>query len=298
MPQISANGLTFAYDERGEGEPLLLVMGLGTQMIAWREAFMDQLVELGFRVIRFDNRDVGLSSRIDADPPDRRAVIGQLVLGRRPDAAYLLADMADDAAGLLDALDIDSAHIVGASMGGMITQQLAIDHPKRVRSICSIMSNTGDRRNGRIAPALLLKGRKLLKARPETAVEDAVAVMRLISGPHFDEAEVRVFSEESVERAYDPAGQARQTAAIAASPDRTEALAHVRSPALVIHGMADPLVRFSGGVATARAVPGARMLAFPDMAHDLPRPRWGEMTAAIAANAARAAVPVAASAAH
>jgi len=291
MTQISANGISLEYDERGAGDPVLLIMGLGTQMIAWQDGFMDLLADHGFRVIRYDNRDIGLSTKIDADPPDRRAVLGQMVTRRRPEAPYLMADMAADAAGLLDALGIDSAHIVGASMGGMITQQLAIDHPHRVRSICSIMSNTGDGKRGRIKAGLLLKAPRLLSSSIETAIEDAVTVTRLISGPHFDAERAHQHALAAFQRSYEPAGAARQMAAIAASPDRTAALGAVTAPALVMHGVRDPLVRFSGGVATARAIPHSRLLAFPDMAHDLPEPRWPEMVDAIVANARRTAHP-------
>ncbi|MGI9602928.1 MAG: alpha/beta fold hydrolase [Acidimicrobiales bacterium] len=287
MTQIDTNGITLEYDDRGDGEPLVLVMGLGTQMIAWSDGFVDMLMERGFRVIRFDNRDVGLSSKIDAPPPDRRAVLGQMVLRRRPDAPYLVADMANDTAGLLDALDIDSAHVVGASMGGMISQQLAIDHPHRVRSLCSIMSNTGDGKSGRISPRLLVKAPRMLSGDVTTAIADSVAITKLIAGPHFDQAKAREFAQAAFDRCYHPAGTARQTAAIAASPDRTEALGALTAPTLVIHGVLDRLVRFSGGVATARAVPHSRLLAFPDMGHDLPEVRWPEMVNAIAANAAR-----------
>jgi pimeloyl-ACP methyl ester carboxylesterase len=189
-------------------------------------------------------------------------------------------------------LEVESAHVVGMSMGGMIAQQLAIDHPGRVRSLTSIMSTTGSRRVGQPKPALIRNGARRPIPTRDTAVEQTVELFRHLTGPTFDESEFRELAARSVERSFRPAGTARQTAAILASPDRTPALRRLDVPTLVIHGLLDPLVRPSGGIATARAIPGARLLMFNDMAHDLPRTRWGEMAEEIRRNADRAgAVP-------
>jgi len=289
MAAVTANGITIEYEEQGDGDPLLLVMGLSGQLIDWPQGFVDELVARGFRVIRFDNRDIGRSTEFTSVPPTT-AQLARAVLSRRPiPAEYRISDMAADAAGLLDALGIERAHVAGTSMGGMITQALAIDHPARVRSITSIMSTTGSRRVGQPKLALVQRFARRPVPTRETAVELGVETFRAISGPAFDEAEARALVAAAVERSFRPAGVARQTAAIIASPDRTPALQRLDVPALVIHGMVDPLVRPSGGLATAKAIPGSRLLMFNDMGHDLPRPRWGEMADAIAANAARAA---------
>lgn len=283
-----ANGLTIEYDEHGEGEPLLLIMGLGTQMIAWRPEFVDLLVKEGFRVLRHDNRDIGLSSQIDAPAPTIRRMLLATLSSRFAKAAYTVDDMADDAALLLDELGIERAHIVGASMGGMIAQALAIHHPNRVRSLVSIMSNTGDRKHGKVKRSLLRKLPRLLVRSPDDAVDRGVEVFRLTAGPHFDEQEARAMAEAALARSFRPEGAARQTIAIAASADRTWDLGRVRVPTLVIHGLADPLVKPNGGMTTARAVPGSKVVMYPDMGHDLPLVRWPDIVAEIAENARRA----------
>jgi pimeloyl-ACP methyl ester carboxylesterase len=285
-----ANGLTIEYDEHGEGEPLLLVMGLGAQLVAWPLDFVDLLTKEGFRVIRFDNRDIGLSSVIDAPVPSQWRVMLSAISPRFAKASYTIDDMADDAAALLDQLDIDRAHVVGASMGGMIAQALAIRHPGRVRSLTSIMSNTGDHKHGRIKRSLLFKLRKFTgtPADPDEAVERGVEVFRVTAGPHFDAADARTLAKAAIERSWRPDGAARQSVAIAASKDRTWDLGRVRVPTLVIHGLADPLVLPTGGMATARAVPGSKLVMYPDMGHDLPMPRWPDIVGEIVANARRA----------
>ncbi len=288
MTAAHVNGIDIEYETLGEGPPLLLVMGLGAQLIVWPDEFVQRLADRGFRVIRYDNRDVGLSTKLPHDPPTVRQMVSGLLFRRLAKSPYLLADMADDAAALLEHLGIDRAHVVGASMGGMIAQTLAIEHSDRVASLTSIMSNTGDRRNGRISLALMRKLPKYLKPTSDDRIEDAIAGARLTSGPLFDETYERSVLERSIERDPDRAGAARQTAAITASPDRTAALHDVTAPTLVIHGLADPLVLPSGGVATAKAVPGSRLLMFPDMGHNLPRKYWDEVIDAIVANAARA----------
>ncbi len=287
MTAAQVNGITIEYDEHGDpgGEPLLLVMGLGAQLIAWPEGFVDLLVAKGFRVIRFDNRDIGLSTKIDAPAPTIRQLMLATVARRFAHPAYLLSDMADDAAALLDHLGIAGAHVVGASMGGMIAQTLAIEHPDKVLSLVSIMSNTGDRRHGKIKLQIMRKMPKALAASRKDPVTGGITAGRLISGPHFDETKAREEIVAALARDGDPSGSARQTVAIAGSPDRTEALADVRVPTLVVHGMVDPLVKPSGGLTTAKAIPGAKLLMFPDMGHDLPENRWQEVVEAITANA-------------
>jgi len=283
-----STGMTLEYDIRGEGEPILFVMGLGGQLIDYPEEFVDLFVDEGYQSIRFDNRDIGLSTQTDWTPPSQKKALLSM-LTRRPlkNVGYTVEDMAADAAALLDALDIESAHIVGVSMGGMITQAMAINHPSKVKSICSIMSNTGDRKNGGIKMSLIRKlGRRPVPTL-ETAVEETVFLFAAISGDHFDQEETRKLATAGVTRSFTPAGVARQTAAIGGSPDRTSRLRSVSVPALVIHGLQDPLVKPSGGIATAKAIPGSRLLMLPDMGHDLPRSRWEEMRDAIVANIRR-----------
>ncbi|MFT3851232.1 MAG: alpha/beta hydrolase [Ilumatobacteraceae bacterium] len=295
MTAAQVNGITIEYDEHGDpgGEPLLLVMGLGAQLIDWPMGFVDLLVERGFRVIRFDNRDIGLSTKIDAPAPTVRQMVMATISPRFAHPAYFLKDMADDAAALLDHLGIESAHVVGASMGGMIAQTIAIEHPAKVRSLVSIMSNTGDRKHGKVAFKLMRRMPKLLAGSRKDPVGGGVVVGRLIAGPHFDEAEARALIEADLARDSDSTGTARQTVAIAGSPDRTADLGRVTVPTLVVHGLVDPLVKPSGGITTAEAIPNAKLLMFPDMGHDLPHNRWDEVAEAIAANAreAKAVLP-------
>jgi pimeloyl-ACP methyl ester carboxylesterase len=201
---------------------------------------------------------------------------------------YHLADMAKDAVGLLDALHIDSAHVVGISMGGMISQCIAIDHPHRIRSLTSIMSTTGNRRVGRTSGKLIVKLPRLVNVTRDNAVDKGIEMFRLISGSSFDETEAREIGRAALARNFDPDGTARQTAAIFASPDRTAALGTLNVPTLVVHGLEDTLVAPSGGVATAKAIPDSRLLMFPDMGHNLPRARWSETVAAIVDNTKRA----------
>ena len=260
-----------------DGEPLLLVMGLGGQLIAWPLEFVDRLVAKGFRVIRFDNRDIGLSTKMPSPPPTTRRILLAVLSRRFARSDYTLSDMADDAAGLLDHLGVGRAHVVGMSMGGMISQAMVIRHPDRVASLTSIMSNTGDRKNGRTKRSLLRRMPRLMARNPADAIDNGVKIFRLVSGPHFDEAAAREMAEEAFARSYEPAGAARQTMAVAASPDRTWDLRRVRVPTLVVHGLLDPLVLPSGGMATARAIPGAKLVMYPDMGHDLPKPRWDDL---------------------
>ena len=268
---------------------LLLVMGLATQMLGWDEDFCAALAERGFFVIRFDNRDSGRSSRMPGRPP----TLGQLVRRSRRAAGYTLDDMAADGVGLLDHLGIERAHVVGASMGGMIAQTLAARHPGRTLSLVSIMSNTGALRSGQPAPRMY---RILLRPHPrdrEGYIEDTVRTFAAIGSPGFerDEQELRRLAARSFERGHDPASAGRQLASIIASGDRTPLLRTITAPTLVIHGTADRLVRPSGGRATARAIPGALLMLVEGMGHDLPRGAWPQIVEAIHANATRAGRP-------
>ncbi len=292
MASIRANGITIEYEVVGTGEPLLLIMGLGEPMTTWPDEFVAKLVDVGFQVIRFDNRDVGLSSESNWDPPSTVRTVASKIARRTPKAEYDLGDMAADAAGLLDALGVGAAHVVGVSMGGMIAQTMAIEHPAVVRSLTSIMSNTGDGTHGVVAPTLLPKLARLARTvTRESAIERSVQLNAIISGPEYDPDERRKLARRNLERSFRPDAVARQTAAIMASPDRTEALAHVHVPTLVVHGLVDRLVKPSGGMATARAIPGSRLVMYPDMGHDLPISRWDELVDEIRRNTQRAGLP-------
>jgi pimeloyl-ACP methyl ester carboxylesterase len=293
MPEMTARvgDLEVCYETFGDPRDpaMLLVMGLATQMLGWREEFCEELAARGFFVIRYDNRDVGRSTKIQARPPTS----WELLRRSRAAARYTLEDMAADGVGLLDALGIERAHVVGASMGGMIAQTIAARHPDRVLSLVSIMSNTGSRFAGQPAAKMYPV---LLKPSPrdrEGYVERTVATFELIGSPGFDHDldEVRERAGRAFDRGHDPAGAGRQLAAIMASGDRTPLLREIRVPTLVIHGRADKLVRPSGGRATARAIPGARLLLIEGMGHDLPRGAWPQIIEAIAANAARSGAP-------
>lgn len=271
---------------RPEDPAVLLVMGLGTQMIGWHEDFCARLAARGFHVIRYDNRDVGRSTHHDDVPPPS---IKELLLRRPRNLAYRLEDMADDGMGLLDALGIPAAHVVGASMGGMLAQLMAARHSARVLSLTSIMSTTGSRWKGqpalRVYPALLGKPPRS----KEEAVERVVKLFSVVGSPGFerDEQELREMTAASWDRSSDPAGYARQLGAIIVAADRSQQLRGVTMPTLVIHGTNDKLVRPSGGKATARAIGHAKLLLIEGMGHDLPRGAWDKIVDAIAENAAR-----------
>jgi pimeloyl-ACP methyl ester carboxylesterase len=284
MTSVQANGITIEYESHGSdsGEPLLMVMGLGGQLIDWPQPLIDELVERGFRVVTYDNRDSGLSTATPAPPPTKGELARAILLRRKLRSEYRLTDMAGDAVGLLDALGIESAHVVGMSMGGMIAQQIAIAFPSRVRSLTSIMSTTGSRWVGQPKVRIVRDSVRRKPPTRENAIDQAVELFRNVCGPTFDESDFRQVAEKAVARSWRPDGTARQMAAIIASPDRTEQLRNVRVPALVIHGLLDPLVRVSGGIATARAIPGSRLVLFNDMAHDLPPTRYREIADEIA----------------
>ena len=289
MPSVLANGLQIEYETAGSPQDpaLLLIMGLGAQLTLWPEGFCELLAQRGYHVVRFDNRDVGLSTKLDGAPvPDVVAALS----GDASSAAYTLNDMADDAAALLGALGIAAAHVVGASMGGMIAQALAIRHPDRVLSLCSIMSTTGDRTVGQPAPEAMSVLLQPPPASREEAAERRVQGHLAWGGRGFpvDEDELRRTATADYDRCWAPMGTARQLVAIMASGDRTAALGAVRVPTLVIHGTDDRLVGPDGGEATAKAVAGAELLLVEGMGHDLPEGAWPALVDAITRNASRA----------
>lgn len=273
--RVQANGIEIAYETFGDpADPaLVLVMGLGTQMIAWPDELCEQLAAGGHWVVRYDNRDAGLSTHLrDVPAPD---VLPVALHRRRP--AYTVADMADDLIGLLDGLGIDRAHLVGASMGGFIVQTAVLAHPERVLSQTLIMTSTGSRRVGqarpKLAPRLLARRGQIDR---EGAIELAVETFALIGsrGDLFDPEHVRDLASRSFDRNADRAGYVRQLGAVVAQPNRTKALTKVQVPTLVMHGLHDPLVAVSGGIALARLIRGAKFVGFSGMGHDLPRRLW------------------------
>jgi pimeloyl-ACP methyl ester carboxylesterase len=289
MPRAQANGIEIEYDVVGKptDPTMLLIMGLAAQMVWWEDTWCEDLASRGFQVVRFDNRDVGLSTqRDDGALPDLNA----LMAGDPASAPYLLEDMAEDAAGLLDALGVDQAHVVGASMGGMIAQALAITHPEKVLSLCSIMSTTGARDVGQPSPEAVPVVLRPPATDWDGYLAGALASAAVIGSPAYppDPEHLRARAERCWQRGYHPQGIARQLAAILASPDRTPALARLKVPTLVVHGEADPLVAPSGGEATAKAIPGARLMLVPGMGHDLPPVLWDQIIDAIVDNARRA----------
>jgi len=284
-----STGIELEYEVFGEPEAptLVLVMGFALQMTGWDPRFCQSLAARGLRVVRFDNRDVGKSTKLaHAGFPD----FPRALQGDRSAAPYAIEDMADDLAGLIVALGVPAAHILGLSMGGFIVQETAIRHPGRVLSLASMLSSTGNRRAGQASPEAMAV---LLAPSPpdrEDAVDHAVSTWRVIGSPGFpfDEAAIRRRSGEAWDRDHDGAGMARQAAAILTQRDRSADLARLRVPALVVHGANDPLVHVSGGEATARAIPGARLLVVPGMGHDLPQPVWLRVIDAVVDNIRRA----------
>jgi pimeloyl-ACP methyl ester carboxylesterase len=280
------NGITLCYETFGDpgAPPIVLVMGLGTQMIAWSTAFCERLAAGGFFVIRFDNRDAGRSTWLDGRPVPR---LHEIALRRVARPAYKLSDMALDTVGLMDALGLERAHLVGVSMGGMIAQTVAARHPARVRSLTSMMSNTGARFSGQ--PALrtypILLGSA--PADRDAFVARGLRTWATIGSPGFDrdEVELRAMIELAFDRGVSAGGTARQLGAIIASGDRRRELRAVQAPTLVLHGEADKLVTPSGGRATAKAIDGARLITIPGMGHDLPRDAWPQILGAIAQHA-------------
>jgi pimeloyl-ACP methyl ester carboxylesterase len=278
-------GVTLCYETFGDPEdtPIVLIMGLATQMIAWHEEFCEQLADRGFHVVRFDNRDIGRSTHFDFRPPTVLEMVRRRV---RPEQ-YSLSDMAEDTAALLRELGVAPAHVVGASMGGMIGQVLAAEHPEVVRSLVSIMSTTGSRWQGQ--PALSVY-RYLLTPPPRDRdgyVERAAAVFGLVGSTGFDRDEqyIRERAGRAYDRGYDVRAGGRQLGAIVASGDRSRMLRRIKAPTLVIHGTVDKMIRPSGGRATAKAIPGARLMMVEGMGHDLPRGAWPRLLDAISEHA-------------
>ena len=291
MPYAHNGSVELYYETMGSPSdpPMLLVMGLGAQMIVWPEGFCQGLAARGYFVIRHDNRDVGLSSATPGPVPDVMALMGVALAGQPVTGTpYALSEMAADSMAVLDALGIERSHIMGASMGGMIVQTMAIEHPSRVASMTSIMS-TPHVTIGSAEPSAM---EALMMAPPTSrneAIEQGIKATRLISGPLFDEDNAAASAGASYDRCFRPAGAAFQMAAIMASPDRTPLLRAVDVPTLVIHGRVDPLITLPGGEATAAAIPGASLLVLDEMGHDLPEPLWPQFFAAVDAVTARSA---------
>jgi pimeloyl-ACP methyl ester carboxylesterase len=291
MPRVKANGIEIEYETFGDpgSPPLLLVMGLGAQLLSWDEGFCQMLAARGFHVIRFDNRDIGLSTKMEA--AGEADIMGALSGTATP--AYSLEDMADDAVALLDALGIGAAHIVGASMGGFISQLIAINHPERVWSLTSIMSGPG----GHDAVPPTAEGAEVLSRVPPETREARIAhglwIRQTLAGPGapFDEDAERRKVERAYDRSFYPAGTARQLVAVLTSKSRIERLGKVNVPTLVVHGLDDILVPVENGRRTAAAVPGSRLLEFEGMGHDLPQKLWPQVVDAIVETASKASVP-------
>ncbi|HVR31111.1 MAG TPA: alpha/beta hydrolase [Acidimicrobiia bacterium] len=280
MPVVTANGIQIYYERSGtEGDPaVMMIPGLGGQLPYWTPGIVDPIVDAGFDIIRIDNRDAGYSQHFDGVKVNVMRVVEILTAGGTPEVPYLLADMADDVAGVLDALGIDAAHIVGSSMGGMVAQTFAIRHPDRTLTLTSIMSTTGNPDVGQATPEM---NEALFTAPPadrEAAIESTVEYSRLAWADHFDEARSRETAARNLDRVVYQQGVGRQFAAILASGDRTADLATVTAATLVIHGEKDPLIDISGGRATAAAVPGAVFWEMPGVGHDMPPALYGELT--------------------
>jgi pimeloyl-ACP methyl ester carboxylesterase len=281
VQEAEVGGVTLAYETFGEEgrPPVLLVMGLGAQMIGWHSDFCEALA-VGRYVIRFDNRDVGESHWLE-----EAVDLGAVMAGDTSSAPYTLEDMADDSVGLLDALGIHSAHVVGASMGGMIAQTIAIRHPQRVRSLTSIMSTTGQDGIAQPTEAAAAALMSPPAASRDEAMVRALEVNSVIGSPGFsrNEEDIRERAAQAWDRGLNADGVSRQLAAIRASGDRTQALRSLDVPTLVVHGEDDPLVPIDGGRGTAAAIPGAELWTVPGMGHDLPRSLWPSLIARIGA---------------
>lgn len=293
--KISANGITLEVEDHGSpsGEPLVLIMGLGMQLIAWHEDFVQMMVERGFRVIRFDNRDIGLSENFDhLGMPNLGVEALKHTFGLPVRSPYSLADMANDTAGLLDVMGITQAHVCGASMGGMVAQQLALRHPQRVKSLTLMMTTSGSRR----LPGPSMKVRSAMLSRPDdpksfdSIVAHYVSIYKLIGSPGYpagDEWLTRRLGM-SVRRSYRPRGTARQLTAIVADGDRSRALPQIKLPTQILHGLQDPLVPVEAGRQLASIIPGAKADFIDGMGHDLPVALWPRFAAGIASAASRA----------
>ncbi len=295
MPKVQANGIDIECQWIGvpDAAPLVLINGLGEQLVRWSPALLERMAGRGFRVLVFDNRDVGLSTHLDGVVVDVAAVTMAYAQGQRAEAPYNLDDMARDTVGLMDALGLARAHVVGVSMGGMIAQQLAALAPDRVASLTSIMSTTGNREVPPPTPeaaAVLFGPRPNPREDRQAFADNGVKIWRVIAGPVYppDEVEVRARVLASADRAWDPAGFARQICAVYASGDRRASLKTITAPTMVLHGDQDPLVNIAGGKDTAANIAGAELRIIPGMGHDLPPPLWDQVLDAIVSVATRA----------
>lgn len=290
MPYAEARGARLFYETMGDddGVPVLLVAGLGAQCISWADDFCLGLVDRGFLTIRMDNRDSGYSTTFDAFPADGPAFLEAVAEGR---SAYRLSDMAQDCVAVLDAVGLPAAHVVGRSLGGMVAQVVAIEHPDRLLSLTSIMSTTGEPGVGQPLPHIVELMSQPTPTGTEAAIAQAVELMRAYSGPdYFEEDTATDYQRRAHERGTHPSGTARQLLAVIASGSRAEGLAALRAPTLVIHGDLDPLVPLDGGQRTAELVPGAELLVIEGMGHDLPAPLWAPIIEAITRQAAAVGV--------
>lgn len=284
---VQANGVSIHVQIDGTGEPLLMIMGIGAQLLHWPQGLIDGLVARGFQCIRFDNRDMGLSERLSGEV-DVAKVLSRRLLGLHIDAPYTLVDMANDSVGVLDALNIDRAHVLGASMGGMIAQRIAIDHPERVLTLTSMMSTPGRRRDSLTS----VKAARALLQRPvitdaRSHADSVITFLNAVGTPGIerDVPELRRVCAEIYKRGLSPDGFMRQLAAIAADGDRSRALRDIHAPTLVLHGSKDPLISPAGGKATADAIPGATYESLDGMGHDLPPSYWKQVIDAVARHA-------------
>ncbi|MBI4766230.1 MAG: alpha/beta hydrolase [Deltaproteobacteria bacterium] len=286
MAKAKTNGIEIEYDTFGDrtSPPILLIMGLGGQMIAWEEDFCKQLVNKGFYVTRFDNRDIGLSTKIEeAGVPDIMEALTASMQGKKVQSFYSLDDMANDAIGLLDTLGIKKAHICGASMGAAITQVIGYSHPSRVLSLITIMGSTGNPKLPLAKPEAMQFLMTPAPVEREAFIEHGIKMWKVLNASFpFDEADTRKRMAASYDRSFYPQGIARQLMAIMANGNRKPRLASVTAPTLVIHGAEDPLVPVEGGKDTAEAIPGARLLIIDKMGHSLPKEAWPQIVGAIA----------------
>ncbi|KUG23472.1 carboxyl esterase, a/b hydrolase [hydrocarbon metagenome] len=295
MPNVTANGIQIEYDTFGDSSfpALLLIAGNGAQLLFWEVEFCELLVKKGYYVIRFDNRDAGLSTKFEeAGIPDFPAAIKALMEGKPVQSAYSLGDMADDAVGLLDALGIEKAYICGASMGGMIAQVIAYRHPKHVLSLTSIMSTTGNPDLPQAKPETIAALLAPAPSERKAFIEHMMNIWRKIWSPGFpfEETRARTFMEKSYDRSYYPQGMARQNIALLANGDRRGSLSTITVPTLVIHGADDPLIPCEAGKDTAYVIPGSKLLIIDGMGHDMPKGVWAQMVEAISENAGQASV--------
>jgi pimeloyl-ACP methyl ester carboxylesterase len=293
LPKVNANNIEIHYETFGDpsAKPLLLIMGFGSQLIHWDEEFCEMLAKRGHYVIRYDNRDVGLSTKIDeAGTPDFLKAISSFQKGEKVQAPYTMDDMADDAVGLLDALKISSAHICGCSMGGIIAQYLAINHPSRVLSLTSMMSTTGNPDLPPLNPEAMKLFLLPVPSKRDAYIKDYVKREKVMYGPiiPLDEERRRLYAAKAYDRCFYPQGNTRQIMALLTSGNRKPALASVKIPTLVIHGGNDPLVSLEAGKDTAEAIPGAELLIIDGMGHSLPPETWSQVVDGISRNTTKA----------